>query len=140
MASETAGFALGRVIADVESRSNIKAYKGAKVTSTGGYIGNYEVSIDTKDGEVTDRVGAMVVATGAVPLIPQGIFGYGAKGVITLMELEQHLKNNTLEGAGFAGKRMVFIQCAGARNQKKEFCARTCCMRAIAKFPSSPAE
>ncbi|WDP93194.1 MAG: CoB--CoM heterodisulfide reductase iron-sulfur subunit A family protein [Desulfobacter sp.] len=128
---ETAEAFLGRVVDDVTSRDNITCYTNASVTSTGGYIGNYDVAIDTPQGEVTDRVGAMVVATGAVPLIPEGLFGYGDPGVITLMELEQKLKTDSLEAAGFAGRRMVFIQCAGARSQKKELCARICCMTAV---------
>ncbi|HCY84999.1 MAG TPA: 4Fe-4S ferredoxin [Desulfobacteraceae bacterium] len=128
---ETAEDFLGRVVADVQRRSNVTAYTGAQVKSTGGYIGNYEVTIDTPEGEVTDKVGAMVVATGAVPLIPEGIFGYGNKGVVSLMELEQHLKNDTLEKAGFSGQRMVFIQCAGTRNAKREYCSRICCMTAV---------
>jgi len=116
---ETAEGFLGRVADDVESRSNITCYIGATVKSTRGYIGNYEVTMETADGEITDQVGAMVVATGAVPLIPEGIFGYGEKGVVTLMELEQKLKTDTLQDAGFTGQRMVFIQCAGARTSKK---------------------
>jgi len=128
---DTAEAFLGRVIEDVESRPNISCHTGANVTSTGGYIGNYKVTMDTKDGEVTEKIGAMVVATGAVPLIPEGIFGYGGKGVITLMELERKLATDTLEDAGFAGKRMVFIQCAGARSSKKEYCSRICCMIAV---------
>jgi len=122
---------LGQVADDVTARPNVSCYTGTRVTHTGGYIGNYEVTLDTPDGEIKEKVGAMVVATGAVPLIPEGIFGYGEKGVITLMELEQGLKNNTLEKKGFAGKRMVFIQCAGARNSDKEYCSRICCMTAV---------
>ncbi|MCG8683974.1 MAG: FAD-dependent oxidoreductase [Desulfobacterales bacterium] len=128
---ETAQEALDRVVDDVQSRDNITCYTGSTVKSTGGYIGNYEVAINTPDGEVTEKVGSMVIATGAVPLIPEGIFGYGNKGVITLMELEQELKTDTLENAGFTGKRMVFIQCAGARSAKKEYCSRICCMTAV---------
>ena len=88
--------------------------------------------MDTPDGEITEKVGSMVVATGAVPLIPEGIFGYGKdKGVITLMELEQALKKDSLADKGFSGKSMVFIQCAGARTAKKEYCSRICCMTAV---------
>ena len=122
---------LSGVISDVESRSNITCHKGATIKSTGGYIGNYEVAIDTAEGEITEAVGAMVVATGAVPLVPEGIFGYGAGGVISLMELENHLKAGTLESTGFKGRRMVFIQCAGARNDEREYCSRICCMTAV---------
>ncbi|WP_051148493.1 CoB--CoM heterodisulfide reductase iron-sulfur subunit A family protein [Desulfospira joergensenii] len=128
---ETARDFLDRIIQDVKSRSNITCHTGARVKSTGGYIGNYEVKLETDQGEITEKIGSMVVATGAVPLIPEGIFGYGDPGVISLMELEQNLKNNSLDQAGFKGRRMVFIQCAGARTEKKEYCSRICCMTAV---------
>ncbi len=128
---ETADDFLNRVVDDVQSRSNVTCYTGAQVKSTGGYIGNYEVTIDTVDGNVTEDVGAMVVATGAVPLIPEGIFGYNGNNVISLMELELKLATDTLDAAGFKGKRMVFIQCAGARNNDKAYCSRICCMTAV---------
>ena len=129
---ETAADFLGRVIEDVASRENVTCRTSTTVKATGGYIGNYEVTLDTPDGEVCEKVGAMVVATGAVPLIPEGIFGYGGeKGVMTLMELEQAMKADTLKEKGFSGRRMVFIQCAGARTGKKEYCSRICCMTAV---------
>ena len=128
---ETAQAFLDKIIEDVESRPNITCYTRANVTSTGGYIGNFEVSVDTMDGERTEKVGAMVVATGAVPLIPDGIFGYGDPGVMTLMELERKFKEDGLEDSGFTGRRMVFIQCAGARSREKEYCSRICCMTAV---------
>ncbi|MDD9301129.1 MAG: CoB--CoM heterodisulfide reductase iron-sulfur subunit A family protein [Desulfobacter sp.] len=125
---ETAKDFLSRVIADVESRANITCHPGAQVKETGGYIGNYEVKIQTQEGEVTEQVGAMVVATGALPLTPRGIFGYGHPGVITLMDLERKLSTDTLEDSGFAGKRAIFIQCAGARTKERAYCSRICCM------------
>ena len=129
---ETAADFLGRVVEDVTARENVTCLTKASVKSTGGYIGNYEVTLDTPDGEITEKVGSMVVATGAVPLIPEGIFGYGKdKGVITLMELEQALKKDSLADKGFSGKSMVFIQCAGARTAQKEYCSRICCMTAV---------
>ncbi|MEH0021269.1 MAG: 4Fe-4S binding protein [Desulfobacter sp.] len=138
---ETAKDFLARVVCDVEDRPNITCHKNARVTSTGGYIGNYRITLDTPEGKVTDKVGAMVVAAGAVPLSPEGLFGYGegsdgsssdsGKGVVSLMELEQHLRDDTLDAAGFTGKRMVFIQCAGARTKGREYCSRICCMTAV---------
>ena len=120
---QSARNALSIIIDDVQSRSNITCYAKAKVKETGGYIGNYNIKIDTQNGLVEEKVGCIVVATGAVPLIPEGLFGYDAKNVISLMELEQKLKNDD-----FSAKQVVFIQCAGARSKEKEYCSRICCM------------
>ena len=115
--------ALLKIVDDVLSRSNITCYTKAKVKETGGYIGNYNIKIDTKNGLKEEKVGCIVVATGAMPLIPEGLFGYDGKNVISLMELEQKLKKDELNA-----KRVVFIQCAGARTTEKEYCSRICCM------------
>jgi len=96
------------------------------VKETGGYIGNYNIKIDTKKGLVEESVGCIVVATGAVPYIPKDLYGYDGKNVISLMELEQKLKKDDL-----AAKKVVFIQCAGARNKEKGYCSRICCMTGV---------
>ena len=114
---------LSTLVDDVQSKSNVTCYTSAVVKETGGYIGNYDIKIQTKQGLVEEQVGCIVVATGAVPLIPQGLFGYDGKNVISLMELEKRLGQNDLDA-----KRVVFIQCAGARTKEREYCSRICCM------------
>ncbi|SDT83949.1 CoB--CoM heterodisulfide reductase iron-sulfur subunit A family protein [Desulfobacula phenolica] len=113
---------LSEIIDDIQSKSNITCYTSATVKETGGYIGNYDIKIETQDGLIEEHVGCIVVATGAVPLIPEGLYGYDGKNVISLMQLEQLLKKDEL-----AAKRVVFIQCAGARTKEKEYCSRICC-------------
>jgi heterodisulfide reductase subunit A len=120
---KTAKESLDEIIGDVRSRSNITCHTSATVKETGGYIGNFNVKIDTEKGPLEEMVGCMVVATGAVPLIPEGLFGYNGKDVISLMELEQKLAKNEL-----SAKRVVFIQCAGARTAGREYCSRICCL------------
>ncbi|OGR14967.1 MAG: hypothetical protein A2097_10455 [Desulfobacula sp. GWF2_41_7] len=120
---KTAKETLDEIIKDVESRPNITIHTSATIKETGGYIGNFDIKIDTPSGPVEEQVGCMVVATGAVPLIPEGLFGYNGRNVISLMELEQKLVKNDL-----SAKRVVFIQCAGARTKEKEYCSRICCL------------
>jgi heterodisulfide reductase subunit A len=117
---------LSTIIDDIRSRSNITCYTNAKVKETGGYIGNYDIKIETPDGVTKEKVGCIVVATGAVPFVPEGLYGYNGKNVISLMELEQKLKKDDL-----SAKRVVFIQCAGARTDEKEYCSRICCMLGV---------
>jgi len=118
---------LSALIESLESKPNVTIYKDAKVDDLGGYIGNYDITIRPKKGEsVKEKVGCIVVATGAVPLIPEGLFGYDGKTVITQMQLELLLKNNT-----FDAKNLVMIQCAGARSEEREYCSRICCMIAV---------
>ncbi len=115
--------ALADIVEDVVSRSNITCHTRATVKDINGYIGNYAAVIDTQQGQITEEAGCIVVATGAVPLIPEGLYGYNGQDVISLMELENKLKSDD-----FSANRVTFIQCAGARTKEKEYCSRICCM------------
>lgn len=110
----------------VTTNASITALTGSKVTEITGYIGNFNVTVQTPGEKVQEKVGSIVVASGAVPLVEEGLFGYNGKNVITQMELEKRLK----EGS-FNATRIVMIQCAGARNDKREYCSRICCATAV---------
>ncbi len=118
---------ISALIENVTAKSNVTLYLGSEVASVGGYIGNYEVGICPKEGEtLLEKVGCIVVATGAVPLQPTGLFGYDGKSIITQMELEERLRTGA-----FNAKNVVMIQCVGARSPEREYCSRICCMTAV---------
>jgi heterodisulfide reductase subunit A2 len=111
----------------VTTKSNVKTYLPAQVVNIGGYIGNYEATIRQADGtEVQEKVGCIVVATGAVPLEPTGMYGYDGTRVITQLQLEERLRNAPVEAAN-----VVMIQCVGARSKEREYCSRICCLTAV---------
>lgn len=111
----------------VTAFSKVTVYTGSQVVNVGGYIGNFEVQIRSGQGETfEERVGGIVVATGAVPLIPEGLYGYNGNSVITQAQLEERLSSGTL-----TAKNVVMIQCVGSRTQGREYCSRICCMTAV---------
>jgi heterodisulfide reductase subunit A len=115
------------LIESVTSNDNVTVHLSSEVSNVGGYIGNFEASIRPKQGDVIEeKVGSIVVASGAVPFKPEGMFGYDGKRVITQMELEAQLKAGTLDA-----KNVVMIQCVGARSPEREYCSRICCMTAV---------
>jgi len=115
------------LIGIVSAKPNVKVHLSSELASVGGVIGNYEVVVrDSKGGEVSDTVGCIVVATGAVPLQPEGLLGYNGRSVITQMELEDRLREGNFEPS-----RVVMIQCAGARSDKRPYCSRICCLTAV---------
>jgi len=119
-------FAAG-LIESVGSKPNVKVYLKAKMETVGGYIGNYQIGIRQADGTLVDElVGCIVVATGAIPLVPQGLYGYDGKQVITQAELEERFREGT-----FDAKRVVMIQCVGARCEERKYCSRICCQNAV---------
>jgi len=127
-----------------ESRGNprIRFYGKTKVASVKGYAGDFKVSLAGPEGSTSLRVGAVVLATGARILFPQGLYGYGKlKGVITQMEMERQFASGKP-----ACRSAVFIQCVGARNAERPYCSTICCplslknaMRIVDEVPGAKA-
>ncbi len=124
---EKASELVGTLVAEFESKPRAKALLESEVSAVSGVVGNYEVTIRDKSGELqTETVGCIVVATGALPFTPEGLYGYNGKNVITQIELEEKLRDGTLDA-----KRVVMIQCVGARSPERTYCSRICCQTAI---------
>ncbi len=121
-AEEQVGALADRVLAN----ENITTHLGAEITEITGYIGNFLATIESGGESIKEMVGCIAVAVGAVPLVEKGLYGYNGKNVITQMELEKQLKNGT-----FKARKIVMIQCAGARNEEREYCSRICCLTAV---------
>lgn len=120
------------LIERVEHHSNVKIYREATVKAIEGYVGNYHIEIETKaNGSVTESVSAVVVAIGAKPYVPKGLFNYDGNRVITQFELEERLREREIDGNL---KDVVMIQCVGARSSEKgqySYCGRICCIIAV---------
>ncbi len=115
------------LVDNVLSKSNVKTYLNAQVETLGGYIGNYEIGIRDGEGNLKEEVvGCIALATGALPLVPKGLYGYDGKKVITQAELEERFLKGT-----FDAERVVMIQCVGARSKEREYCSRICCQNAV---------
>ncbi|HDZ91756.1 MAG TPA: CoB--CoM heterodisulfide reductase iron-sulfur subunit A family protein [Deltaproteobacteria bacterium] len=118
---------IGEIIKAVSSKPNVTLYTGSRVEDIGGYIWDVDITVRQGGGEtVKEKVGCVVVATGAVPLTPEGLYGYNGRDVITQMELEERLLKGEVEAKG-----IVMIQCAGARSPEREYCSRICCQTAV---------
>ncbi len=118
---------LADLIGKAKSDPNIDLRLETELTGVGGVVGKYEVTLKGKDGaETTETVGSIVVATGAVPLNAEGLWGYNGSTVITQVELEEQLRDGK-----FNAKNVVMIQCVGARSPERAYCSRICCLTAV---------
>ncbi|HUL40177.1 MAG TPA: CoB--CoM heterodisulfide reductase iron-sulfur subunit A family protein [Methanomassiliicoccales archaeon] len=116
--------ALQNMVDLVKEHRNIDLYLGSEVVEVDGFIGNYDIVIDTKGKQKKDKVGVIVVATGALEYIPEGLYGYEQyDNVVTLTEFEILAKNKKLPKMN----SIAFIQCVGSRGQDKTYCSRICC-------------
>ena len=107
----------------VEGSPKAHLHLNARITELKGFIGNFEATVSKCDGDTTIEAGAIIVATGARELQPEGEYGFGElPQVITQLELEKRLADSSL-----AAKRVVIINCVGSRQPGREYCSRICC-------------
>lgn len=111
---------------EVEQTSNLDVRTNATVTAVQGYYGNYRVTFDQDGRSIEYPTGVIILATGAQELKPIDSYGYNQQTVVTQLELELLLNTNACNA-----NNIVMIQCAGARNETREYCSRLCCITAL---------
>lgn len=121
--NERASEKLKPYLDEVESNPLIKFYPSSKTASVEGVVGDFKGYFTAAKGDYDIRAGVIVIATGSRPFIPHSLYKYGElKNVITQMELEKRLKHGAVQA-----KKIVFIQCVGARDQYRSYCSTICC-------------
>ncbi|MEW6572368.1 MAG: hydrogenase iron-sulfur subunit [Bacillota bacterium] len=124
-------------IQEVQSNPNIKVYTGAKIEKISGAPAMFTASIATKSGTVTEKVGAIVMATGAEPYDATKLedLGYGKfANVITTDKLEEMAAKGKIvrPSDGKAVQSVSFILCAGSRDPNHlPYCSSTCCIDSL---------
>lgn len=113
------------LIDDVSSNENIEVLLSSEVKNVDGYVGDFDATIDANGEDKNVKVGSIVVATGALEYIPEGLYGYGMyDNVVTLTEFEIMCRVKKLPSKV---RSIAFIQCVGSRGQKVSYCSRICC-------------
>jgi len=113
------------LIEKVKAHKNVKLHLNSQLKSVEGFIGNYDIVIGQKGSEdIKTKVGTIIVATGALEFVPEGLYGYNQyPNIVTLTEFEILCKKKTLPKL----KNVALIQCVGSRGQVKSYCSRICC-------------
>jgi heterodisulfide reductase subunit A len=115
------------LVNQVRSHEHITTHLSTTVKDVKGFIGNFDVTLEEGEKESKLGVGTIIVAVGAEEFKPVGQYGYGETvGVLTQLELEERLKQHTVEA-----KNVVMINCVGARVPERPYCGRFCCLTAI---------
>ena len=124
---------------------HMKALKGGKDNVCGmcqKVCGAGAINFNAKDEVITEKYGAIVVATGynMIDLKPYAELGYGlSKDVVSSLEYERLMNASGPTGGhllrpsdGVAPKKIVFIQCVGSRcsaeGKGNQYCSKVCCM------------
>ena len=122
------------LIKSVTENPKIKIYTSSAVEKIAGGPGLFSVEIKSNGNSISERVGAVVQATGWVPYDANklGHLGYGKfKDVVTNVEMEEMAAAGkiTRPSDGSDVKNVLFIQCAGSRDQEHlPYCSSVCCM------------
>ncbi len=125
--NKEAGELIVPLIDQVRNHERITTHLSTEVKEVKGFIGNFDVILEQGEEESKLRVGTIIVAVGAEEFKPAGQYGYGeTAGVLTQLELEERLKQHTVEA-----KNVVMINCVGARVPERPYCGRFCCLTAI---------
>jgi heterodisulfide reductase subunit A len=123
-ASNDASDLISPLMRRVKEHDKIRVYLGAKVKEVGGFIGNYDVTLDHKGEGSKLKAGIIIVAVGAQEFKPTGQYGYGEMtGVLTQLELEKQMREGNVNE-----QNIVMINCVGARTEERPYCSRFCCV------------
>jgi quinone-modifying oxidoreductase subunit QmoB len=120
----------------VVSNPRVKVFCSTRIVKTEGQPGMFDVTMEGASGTSVHRVGSIVMATGWQPYdaAKLGALGYGLPNVITNVELEQMAARGqiTRPSDGKQAKRVLFLQCAGSREQDHlAYCSSVCCMTTL---------
>jgi len=130
------------LIKKVMSNKLITVITDAELVDVDGFIGNYKGSTKVNNKEKEFEFGTIIVATGFKEIDLGGAYQYGNNSnIVSQTELEIKIKNNSLKKKP---KNVVFINCAGAMDEKRPYCCRVGCGVSIKnaklvgeKFPDS---
>ena len=121
-------------------RENCRYYQTGKCKVCEKVCGPKAIRFDQEDEIVTEKVGAIVIATGyeTLPRDVYGEYGYGKyENVIDGLQLERMLSaagptagDIKRPSDGKEPKEVVWIQCVGSRDESKgiPYCSKICCM------------
>jgi heterodisulfide reductase subunit A2 len=113
----------------VKTHPNIQTLLNSVIVSVGREAGKYYVHIKTPKSSGTMpcaiECGAIIVASGAQEYHAAELYHYDGRQVVTLGEFEDQIP------ALHSPVSLVYILCAGSRDQHVPYCSNVCCLGAL---------
>jgi heterodisulfide reductase subunit A-like polyferredoxin len=110
----------------VEASDRIEVRTGAALKSVERKNGRLSLGIAAGKAEETLEVSAIIVAAGAREYRPDGLLYGESDKVMSQKEFKARV-----DGGETGWKRVVMLQCVGARDEAHPYCSRYCCSEAI---------
>jgi quinone-modifying oxidoreductase subunit QmoB len=123
-------------IKELEAHADVTIYAGAEIKEIAGAPGMFDVTISQDGKTITERIGSVILATGAVPYDATKLenLGYGKyENVITGQTMEELAKKGKIvRPDGKEVQTIAFIQCAGSRDPEHlSYCSAECCVESL---------
>jgi quinone-modifying oxidoreductase subunit QmoB len=118
---------------EIEAEPNITIQKSTIVKKTSGQPGQFCVDLQNSGSTTQITVGSIILASGWKPYDADKLthLGYGSSpDVITNIQMEEMVSNGGIKRPSNGGsvESVVFIQCAGSRDQDHlPYCSSVCC-------------
>jgi len=113
------------LIKEVMKNKMIDIMTDAELINVDGFIGNYEGIVKQNGKKKKIEFGTIIIATGFREIDLEGAYQYGKNtNILSQTELEKNIKNNSFKKKP---KNVVFINCAGAMDEKRPYCCRVGC-------------
>jgi heterodisulfide reductase subunit A len=114
----------------VEQHSAVTVYTEAELIWHHGLPGNFIGRIRRPSGEekILDH-GAVILATGGRPMETDAYCLGRHERIVTQFELERRLQSPEFFSQPL--QRVAMIQCAGSREEPRNYCSRICCLKAL---------
>ena len=120
---------LSELIARVEAEPLIKLHMGSTLKTVHGFVGNFETTLASAQGEEVVEHGATIICTGASEYKPTEYLHGKHKAVMTHQEIDAAFITGDLNPAKIGSA--VFIQCVGSREPERPYCSKVCCTHSV---------
>src|SRR5271157_110615 len=120
------------MVKELAARDNVELFTSTRIKDFEGFFGNYQVTLETPEGEKKRTVGGVIIAIGFSPFDPsvKPELNYGKdKRIITTLEFERNADSLHLPEK----PRVAILHCVGSRDEQigKPYCSRVCCVNAL---------
>ena len=130
-------FNLEEMSGQLSSEPKVKVYTGATVGSVSGAPCLFDVEISQNGTTSSERVGAIILATGSVPYDATKLtnLSYGSSSdIVTSRDLEKMFKSGDVKkpSNGQPVGSVAFVLCAGSRDPEHlPYCSSACCVESL---------
>jgi len=123
---------IDEMVTELKGRDNVEIFTSTAIGGFEGFFGNYEVTLDTPEGQKKVIAGGAIIAIGFSPFDPsvKPELSYGKdERIVTTLEFEHNADQLRLP----ENPRVAILHCVGSRDEQlgKPYCSRVCCVNAL---------